>query len=215
MNENKIIKKLEAFNFFRIEVIADFEYEGKIYKNYKQYNNDSILNSNNWELHKETFFNQRMNFYKESYTLSEKIKLEIEALENLTTNETDYKILKDRYNSFLSNKQNPPQQVESVNPDEVTRKNWFIIGLLFANGEMAKLLKTHKNNATKIATELENKDGFRPYISESIGVKKKISDKSVYSDYYKMKTIIEYCKDKNIEIQSEFLMRFKDLEQEQ
>jgi hypothetical protein len=118
----KILKKLEAFNFFQIEVIADFEYEGKIYKNHKQYNNDSILNSNNWELHKETFFNQRMNFYKESYTLSEKIKLEIEAIENLTINETDYKILKDRYKSFLLNKQNPPQQVENVKPDEVKKE---------------------------------------------------------------------------------------------
>lgn len=108
-----------------------------------------------------------------------------------------------------------PQQIETVKPDEVTKYNWFIIGLKFANGEMKALLKTHNNNATKIATELGNKDGFRPYISESIGVKKHTSEKSIYSDYDKMKTIIEYCKAEKTEIQSEFLMYFNKLEQEQ
>lgn len=110
---------------------------------------------------------------------------------------------------------NQPQQVENIKTDEVIKYNWFIIGLKFANGEMKTLLKTHNNNATKIADKLGNKDGFRPYISESIGVKKNTSEKSIYSDYDKMKTIIEYCEVNKIEIQSEFLMRFEELEQEQ
>ena len=109
----------------------------------------------------------------------------------------------------------PPQQAKNIKTDEVEKYNWFIIGLKFANGEMKALLKTHNNNATKIANELGNKDGFRPYISESIGVKKYTSEKSIYSDYNKMKTIIEYCKAEKTEIQSEFSMYFNKLEQEQ
>ena len=107
------------------------------------------------------------------------------------------------------------KQAKNIKTDEVIKYNWFIIGLKFANGEMKALLKTHNNNATKIANELGNKDGFRPYISESIGVKKYTSEKSIYSDYNKMKTIIEYCKAEKTEIQSEFLMYFNKLEQEQ
>ena len=80
---------------------------------------------------------------------------------------------------------------------------------------MGKLLKTYNNNATKIATELGNKDGFRPYISESIGIKNKYSDKSIFSDYSKMKSIIDYCKANNTKIQTSFLSRFTELEQEQ
>ena len=117
--------------------------------------------------------------------------------------------------SLQTNKTPEPQQDKNIKTDEVEKYNWFIIGLKFANGEMKALLKTHNNNATKIANELGNKDGFRPYISESIGVKKYTSEKSIYSDYNKMKTIIEYCKAEKTEIQSEFLMYFNKLEQEQ
>lgn len=102
-----------------------------------------------------------------------------------------------------------PQQVEN---NDVTKRNWFFIGLKFANGEMKTLLINHNYNASKIATELGNNSGYRPYISESIGVNSDTSNKSVYSDYNKMKAIIEYCKKENIEIESKFLMRFNELE---
>lgn len=111
---NNILKNTEDFRFFQIEVIADFEFEGKIFKNHRHYNNNSILTSINWEQHKETFFSQRMNYYKESYTLLEKIKLEIETIENITIIETDYKILKDRYKLFLLNNQNILQETQKI-----------------------------------------------------------------------------------------------------
>ena len=94
-----------------------------------------------------------MNFYKESYTLSEKIKLEIEAIENLTINETDYKILKDRYKSFLLNKQNPPQQVENVKPDEVKKE---LYNHIFKDNAFEVFEKYHttKNLAENCKTDL-------------------------------------------------------------
>lgn len=117
--ENRINKTLEAFNFFKIEVIADFEFEGKIIKNYPHCNNDSVITSKNWEQNKNTFFDQRMQTYKETFTLAEKINLEIENLEALTTNENEYRILKNRYKLFLSNEQITPQQFEPDITDEV------------------------------------------------------------------------------------------------
>jgi hypothetical protein len=64
-------------------------------------NNESFLTPDNWEHHKETFFNQRLESYKCSYTTAEKIKLELERLKVLTTDTTDSRILKDRYRAFL------------------------------------------------------------------------------------------------------------------
>lgn len=106
---NKVVRKIiqsnEDWRFFQIWVIADLEFDGKIYRDRKQYNNDSILTPENWEQHKETFFTQRMAIYKESYTLAEKIKLELSGLEKLQVNKTDYEVLKDRYKSHLEQKQ--------------------------------------------------------------------------------------------------------------
>lgn len=116
--QNRIQEQLADFNFFQIEVIADLEFEGKIYKDIKQRNNDSILTPENWEHHKETFFSQRMATYKDSYTLAEKLKLELLSLEKLPINKTDYQILKDRYKAYLEQKQAlPPQQTVKQKPE--------------------------------------------------------------------------------------------------
>lgn len=111
--QQRILNSFADFNFFQIEVIADLEFEGKTYKDVKQKNNDSILTPENWEQHKETFFSQRMATYKDSYTLAEKLILELLSLEKLPINKTDYQILKDRYRGYLEQKQAlPPQQKE-------------------------------------------------------------------------------------------------------
>lgn len=111
----KIIQSNEDWSFFQIWVIADLEFDGKIYRNEKQKNNDSILTPENWEQHEETFFTQRMGTYKDSYTLAEKLKLEVLRLEKLPINKTDYQILKDRYKSYLEQKQAlPTQQAERI-----------------------------------------------------------------------------------------------------
>ena len=116
---NKAVKKITELlantNFFQIKVFADLEIDGKIYKDREQRNNDSILNPKNWEQHKETFFTQRMATYSGSYTLAEKIKLEVLRLEKLPMDITDYEILKDRYKSYLEQKQGlPTQQAETI-----------------------------------------------------------------------------------------------------
>lgn len=110
----KILEQIRAFNFFQIDLITDFEFEGKIYKDFKQRNNESVLTPENWEQHKETFLFQRMATYKDSYTFVEKVNLELSGLEKLQVNETDYQILKGRYKACLEQKLAlPPQQNET------------------------------------------------------------------------------------------------------
>ena len=185
-DKKRLHNSLADFNFF--QVYFDTE-KGKVK------NNDSILTSENWEQLKYIFFTQRMQKYKENYTLEEKIKLELGVLENLTINKTDYKILTKRYKDYLN------QQIKTSEPDEGYKEtNWFKIGLKFANGEMNNLLKSYNSNATKIAKHLGNEMGFRPYITESIGTKSKSSNISVYSDKNKMIKIIEHCKANNINV---------------
>jgi hypothetical protein len=138
--QSRILDELADFNFFQIEVVADLEFESKVYKDVKQRNNDSILTPENWEQYKETFFTQRMVTYKNSYTIAEKLKLELSALEKLPINKTDYQILKDRYKMHLDHKQAlPPQPIVKQKPE--------------LNGKLI----TFKNNETieKIHSELK------------------------------------------------------------
>ena len=96
-----ILQRFAHNHFFQITVIADLDFNGKIYKRKKQKNNKSILTPKNWTTHKEKFFEQRMALYSKSFTTEEKIMLEREMLKKLRTNTEDNQILKARYISYL------------------------------------------------------------------------------------------------------------------
>ena len=87
-----------------------------------------------------------------------------------------------------------------IDTKKIKNKNkyWFKIGLLFANGEMDKLLLKHNTNFTAIAKELGNKN-YRPYISESQS-KSNENDKNIFSDNSKLKEIADYCVEQKITI---------------
>lgn len=91
--KQRLSKSLSDINFFQIF----FEIN-----NNKEYNNDSFIKPENWDNLKDIFYSQRMEKYNSSFTQIEKIKLELEDLENLNINETDYKVLKERYKDFLN-----------------------------------------------------------------------------------------------------------------
>lgn len=82
---------------------------------------------------------------------------------------------------------------------------WFKIGLLFATGEMEVLLSKFNSNGAEIAEYLGNKKGFRPYITESIGINKSTADKSVFSKRSNMEKIILHCEENGIPVVSSFL----------
>jgi hypothetical protein len=130
--QNRIFKKIADSSFFQIYIetktgdsISDFksilssDEIKKLDKNkiIRFKNNDSIVTTDNWSKLKDVFFTQRMETYNSSYTLNEKIKLELETLEKLPINKTDYKIIKERYQKYLTNIK--PQQTETNEPDEV------------------------------------------------------------------------------------------------
>jgi len=132
---NNILKNLAEFSFFQIyietktgNIIDDFkdvltsDEINKLDKNkiIRIKNNDSIVTTDNWGKLKDVFFTQRMETYNLSYTLNEKIKLELEILEKLPINKTDYKILKERYQKYLTNIK--PQQIQDIKPDEIKKE---------------------------------------------------------------------------------------------
>lgn len=144
----KILEQLADRLFFQIYQIADFEFKGKIYPNIKQKNNDSILTPENWEQYKDIFFEQRMTQYKESYTISEKLKLELETVEKLPINKTDYKILSDRYKDYLVNK-TKPQQAEH----EASDLNTNPFPLVFINSEVYNCFLNYKKHIIDFYTD--------------------------------------------------------------
>lgn len=75
--------------------------------------------------------------------------------------------------------------------DNYTNRIWFKVGLLFATGEMDKLLKKNNNNYHAVARAL-GKQSYRPYISETQSDTNK-SDKNIYSNPAKVKKIYDYC----------------------
>lgn len=139
--QNRIFKKIADFSFFQIYIntktgnlLDNFKGElkadeiKKLDKNkvVRIGNNDSVT-TDNWSKLKDIFFSQRMETYNSSYTLNEKIKLELETLEKLPINKTDYKILKERYQKYLTNltAQSLPKEIDK--PDEVKENKYLEI----------------------------------------------------------------------------------------
>ena len=144
--QNRILKKIADFSFFQVYIdtktsntIDDFkdvltaDEIKKLDKNkvIRIKNNDSIVTVDNWSELKDIFFSQRMEMYNSSYTPNEKIKLELEILEKLPIIKTDYKIIKERYQKYLTNIE--PQQQKTNEPDEVKKElhNNIFIGNAF------------------------------------------------------------------------------------
>lgn len=117
------------------------------------------------------------------------------------------------YIDVFENKTTDTKTAVSVNSQNKKTKNaidkhWFIIGLLFANGRIKELYKDFKSG-TQIAIHLGNTN-YRPYITETKGNSTN-SDKNIYNSYEKMKTIFDYCIEKNIEICDEFKSIYNDI----
>jgi hypothetical protein len=93
-----------------------------------------------------------------------------------------------------------------------TNKIWFKVGLLFATGEMQKLLKEPKANPTNIAEKLNNK-GYNKYIlATSQNYKETNTDKNIYAHSDKLQKIYTHCKENNISMVEDFLKHIKSIE---
>lgn len=75
---------------------------------------DSPITTENWHKRKDIFFKQRMENYKDSYTLNEKIALELKKLEKFEFTKQDRLILKDRYKKYLTVELEKPTALHTV-----------------------------------------------------------------------------------------------------
>lgn len=127
----------------------------------------------------------------------------IEKKLDTSINFENLKLIKD-----LSIQTEHSQQKVIIKPNEEFKTElWFKVGLLFATGEMDKLIIEFSSNATQIAKSLKNKN-YRPYISESIS-KTNDNDKNIFSKFNKIKKIQNHCIENNIKM----IDSFKDIKQ--
>lgn len=102
----------------------------------------------------------------------------------------------------------PQQETKEDTPTKkaATQNLWFKIGLLFATGEMNKLLEEHNRNTTQIAKALKD-TSYRPYISETLS-NTNTNDKNIYSSSKKMQEIIKHCENEKIDITADFVNQY-------
>jgi hypothetical protein len=138
----------------------------------------------------------------------------------------EYESLHKKSFEKVLNKKPKPDTAQNQNPTEIEKdKMYFKIGLLFAENKIyKKIVQIEKFKTTKyyyLETEFSSVNSLakhlkltRQYISETFNNNDKTS-KNIYSNLRQMNNIIEYCKNKNIDIHKDFLENFNKLNQKQ
>lgn len=101
-------------------------------------------------------------------------------------------------------------ETKSNTKKDKTKEIWFIVGVMFATGEMQKLFKEMNKNATQTAKHLGN-ESYRPFISETVANTNK-KPLNIYSRKKKdINLILEYCKTNNLEVCQDFKDKIKHI----
>lgn len=205
--KNQLQKEINDFSFFQIVIVGSLEVDGKNYENVKQRNNDSVITTENWNERKLEFFNQRMGNYEDSFSLNEKIGIEIENLNKEEFEKNDYKILKKRYLDLLNCElNNEPQTQENEIEHPFSMKEnfelfkylvkWFkpenkakytyIFDFIKEKIEITLNVELYFNYIAKIKPELGLKT-LRPQPTATNENKRELV-KTLYQDYLKQTT---------------------------
>lgn len=127
---------------------------------------------------------------------------DFELTENLEGLLPNYLEIEKEFLDYLNNEKLQESKIENKTR-KTEDKNWFIIGVKFATGEIQNLLK--ENNATQVAKALGNEKGFRPYISSSMGTEKVKTDKNIFNRKKEdIESILKYCLNHNFEVCQDF-----------
>lgn len=122
-------------------------------------------------------------------------------------NELDFS--KDKLQQLLE-----PKGIEvNSKKKDYKEENWFVVGLLFATGEMQEALKKHNGNATEVAKLFKNEKGYRPIISDSMS-NSTSRVTNIFSRPDKLTKIYLYCIENNIVMCDEFLSIYNGIEPE-
>ena len=117
---NRVNNKLANYNFFQIDNFV-MEYYDEIKKE-KKTNKPIGLKPINWNEYKETFYNQRINNYKnEGFTKNQIINFEITETKRLPSENKKYIALKDNYTQLLNEK----LKSEQGNPEQTKKQIEF------------------------------------------------------------------------------------------
>jgi len=82
---------------------------------------------------------------------------------------------------------------------------WFKVGLLFATGEMDKLLKKYNDNPRKVAESLEKPNFEKFILATKNNYKESNTEKNIYYNRDKMLKIIKHCEENNITVTKGFI----------
>lgn len=84
---------------------------------------------------------------------------------------------------------------------------WHKIGVSFATGEMDKLIEKFNGSFNSIAVHLGNKNYEKFILASKNDYKKTNTEKNIYYSRKKMQSVIDYCKQKKLIIQQDFINR--------
>ena len=226
-----IHKIIASYDINKISFKADVSAIGKITGKQLPIDNDvsnGILSSlvdfaefflNNTEAIPNAIFNSPIFEQSTDQILVENIVMCIKKINTVSLHilENNQNVFDNTYringNGFITKlyKVAPKAKDITVDNDTKQKRIWFKVGLLFANGEMDRLIAKHKNgtmtNYTAIANELGD-ISFRPYISESIyGMNQ--NDKNIFASNEKTNFIKSYCESNGITVVDSFKNRIK------
>ena len=195
--KNRVNNKLANYNFFQVDNF-EMEYYDDI-KREKKTNKPICLNPINWNEHKETFYNQRINYYKnEGFTKNQIINFEITETKRLPSENKKYIALKDNYtrllNEKLKTKEDNPQQTKKqfdFKPTEFNKDGFKLFSYLIENyveltketGQKKRLSNVwhfmkNDNEKTDAYKFYFTKDDYKKYILETYSINIKNTDKS-------------------------------------
>ena len=195
--KNRVNNKLANYNFFQVDNF-EMEYYDDI-KREKKTNKPICLNPINWNEHKETFYNQRINYYKnEGFTKNQIINFEITETKRLPSENKKYIALKDNYTQLLNEKlkseQGNPEQTKKqikFKPTDFNKDGFELFNYLIDNyvdltketgrkKRLSNLWHFMKNDNKKSDTYKFHftKDDYKKYIFITYGIKITNTDKS-------------------------------------
>jgi len=194
---NRVNNKLANYNFFQVDNF-EMEYYDDIKKE-KKTNKPIGLNPINWNEYKETFYNQRINNYKnEGFTKNQIINFEITETKRLPSENKKYIALKDNYTQLLNEKlkseQGNPEQTKKqfdFKPTEFNKDGFKLFSYLIENyveltketGRKKRLSNVwhfmkNDNEKTDAYKFYFTKDDYKKYILETYSINIKNTDKS-------------------------------------
>jgi hypothetical protein len=168
---NRVNNKLANYNFFQVDNF-EMEYYDDI-KREKKTNKPIGLNPINWNEYKETFYNQRINNYKnEGFTKNQIINFEITETKRLPSENKKYIALKDNYtrllNEKLKSKEDNPEQTKKpiefedfffgVTPEQLKQIKENFIN--YQGKKLAIFISLAVNEFDVLKIESNDKSGF-------------------------------------------------------